>query len=148
MITGSTFIRALCLMPGALSIVAPACAQEIDSVHVFQWQNDGRQTATSANRLVWQLHREQAPHTTLKGEELSTVNDAVKEYKPSRQVPSALPDLAHVAMVFSRGRTIAFGVTDDLERLINLTSMREYHISTWSEHVYVRALMTKLLVVH
>ena len=76
------------------------------------------------------------------------VNDAVKEYKPSRQVPSALPDLAHVAMVFSRGRTIAFGVTDDLERLINLTSMREYHISTWSEHVYVRALMAKLLVEH
>ena len=148
MLSGSNVSLQLCLLIGLAGCANVATAQELDSVHVFKWQNDGQQTATSANRLVWQLHRERAPHTTLKGEELSTVNDAVKEYKPSRQVPSALPDLAHVAMVFSRGRTIAFGVTDDLERLINLTSMREYHISTWSEHVYVRALMAKLLVEH
>ena len=51
-------------------------------------------------------------------------------------------------MVFSRGKRVAFGVTADLDQLINLTSLGVYRISTWSEHVYVRALMAKLLVEH
>lgn len=125
-----------------------AAAQRIDSVQVFRWEPDGQQTANSAVRLVWRLFQEDAPHTTLKGEELATVNEAVKEYKPSREVPIALPDLAHVAMVFSHGRHVAFGVTEDLGRLIDLTHLGVYRIDTWSEHVYVRSLLAKLMLEH
>ncbi len=135
-------------MLAALGVPVRSVAQQIDSVLVFQWMPDGKQTASSAGRLVWRLYQEGAPHTTLKGDELGTVSDAVKEYKASREVPSALPDLAHLAMVFSRGKRVAFGVTADLDQLINLTSLGVYRISTWSEHVYVRALMAKLLVEH
>ncbi len=145
--SASNFLRYWPMIALASASIS-STAQEIDSVHVFRWQNDGLQTATSANRLIWQLHRDDASHTTLKGAELSTVNDAVTQYKPTRNVPAVLPDLAHIAMVFSRGRTIAFGITEDLGRLIDLTRMREYRISTWSEHMYVRALMAKLLVEH
>src|SRR4030095_10440254 len=125
-----------------------AGAQQIDSVHVFKWAPDGKQTANSDNRLVWTLHQQHAEHTTLKGDEMATVSDAVNEYQPSRQVPSALPELAHLAMVFSKGRCAAFGVTEDLERLINLSDLSEYRISGWSQHLYVRTLLAEVLLEH
>lgn len=130
-------------------LTAPvALAQRIDSVYVFKWQADGRQTVASAHTLGWRLHLSHAPHTTLKGPELATVSEAVRTYRPATQVPGPLPDLAHVAMVFSGGRPLVFGVTDDLGRLINLTARQEYRISGWEEHVYIRALLAKLLVEH
>lgn len=130
------------VVPGAVA----SHAQQIDSVHVFEWKPDGKQTAASANRLVWDLHQQGAKHATYKGTQMATVNQAVNEYKPSKQVPAALPDLAHVAMVFSNGRRAAFGVTEDLDRLINLSKLSEYRISSWSEHLYVRALLAELLL--
>jgi hypothetical protein len=51
-------------------------------------------------------------------------------------------------MVFSGGRPLVFGVTQDLERLINLTARQEYRISGWEEHLYIRSLLAKLLVEH
>lgn len=75
---------------------------------------------------------------------MSTVSQAVAEYKASKNVPAALPELAHLAMVFSAGRCAAFGITEDLERLINLSSLSEYRISGWSQHVYVRALLAEI----
>lgn len=126
----------------------PTRAQQLDSVHVFKWVPDGKQTVGSANRLVWTLHKQHAGHTTLKGEEMATVSEAVNEYQPSRAVPAALPDLAHLAMVFSKGRCAAFGVTGDLERLINLSDLSEYRISGWSQHLYVRALLADVLLAH
>jgi hypothetical protein len=123
-------------------------AQRIDSVHVFKWTPDGQQTVASAHTLGWRLHLEKAPHTTLKGEELATVTEAVQTYKPVKQVPGPLPDLGHIAMIFSGGRPMVFGVTQDLERLINLTARREYRISGWEDHLYIRSLLAKLLVQH
>ncbi len=55
-------------------------AQDLDSVHVFKWQPDGQQTLASAHTLAWRLHLERAPHTTLQGEELTTVAEV--EVKP------------------------------------------------------------------
>lgn len=121
-------------------------SQQIDSVQVFQWEPDGRQTAASANRLVWDLYRRKAPHTTYKGEQMGAISEAVAEYKPSKNVPAALSDLAHVAMVFSKGRCAAFGITEDLERLINLGNLSEYRISGWSQHLYVRTLLAGIAV--
>jgi hypothetical protein len=128
--------------------LATACAlaQRIDSVHVFQWEPDGKQTAASANRLVWDLHRRNAPHSTYKGEQMTTVSEAVAEYRPSKDVPVALPDLAHLAMVFAQGRRAAFGITEDLERLINLSNLSEYRISGWSQHLYVRTLLAEIAI--
>ena len=142
----SNFLQYACMLLALACGVGTACAQGIDSVHVFKWENDGLQTAASANRLVWDLHRSRAQHTTYKGEQMTTVSEAVNEYKASRDVPSALPDLAHVAMVFSKGRCAAFGITEDLDRLINLTSLSEYRISGWSQHLYVRALLAEIAV--
>jgi hypothetical protein len=132
-----------------LSLLAmTAGAQRIDSVHVFKWEPDGRQTVASAHTLGWRLHLQKAPHTTLKGGELSTVTEAAQTYKPVKQVPGPLPDLGHIAMVFSGGRPLVFGVTRDLERLINLTARQEYRISGWEEHLYIRSLLARLLVEH
>lgn len=132
------------LVPLALAVKA----QRIDSVHVFKWKADGRQTAASAHTLGWHLHLSKAPYTTLKGAEIATVTEAIGTYKPVRNVPGPLPDLGHLAMVYYGGRPVVFGVTEDLERLINLTARREYRISGWEEHVYIRALLAKLLVEH
>jgi hypothetical protein len=51
-------------------------------------------------------------------------------------------------MVFSGGRPMVLGVTRDLDRLINLTARREYRLSGWEDHVYIRSLVAKLLVAH
>ena len=51
-------------------------------------------------------------------------------------------------MAFYGGHPVAFGVSEDLERLINLTAQREYRISGWEEHLYIRSLLAKLLLEH
>jgi len=121
-------------------------AQPLDSVHVYEWKADGQQTLASAHTLGWRLHNEKAEHTTLKGAELAAVTQAMESYKPSRPLHGPLPDLAHLGMVFSGGRPTVFGVSEGLERMINLTARREYVISGWSEHLYVRALLAKMLL--
>lgn len=141
-------MRAYVLLMLLSLLVMTADAQRIDSVHVFKWEPDGRQTVASAHTLGWRLHLQKAPHTTLKGGELSTVTEAAQTYKPVKQAPGPLPDLGHIAMVFSGGRPLVFGVTRDLERLINLTARQEYRISGWEEHLYIRSLLARLLLEH
>ena len=49
-------------------------------------------------------------------------------------------------MAFSQGRPLAFGVTEDLGRVINFTARKEYRISSLMEHLTVRTILGKLLV--
>ena len=132
-----------CLFPASMIM-----AQQLDSVHVYQWKADGQQTVASAHTLGWRLHNEKAPYTTLKGAELATVTEAMASYEPSRPLHGPLPDLVHLGMVFSGGRPMVFGVSEDLERMINLTARREYVISSWSEHLHVRAFLAKMFLEH
>jgi hypothetical protein len=121
-------------------------AQPMDSIHVYKRVPPGTYSSAKANALAWQLHKQEATHRTLKGSELDVVREAMAEYRPQRHNYGALPGLSHVAMAFSGGRPIAFGVTDDLGRVINFTARTEYRISTWAEHLAVRALLSQLLV--
>jgi hypothetical protein len=120
-------------------------AQRVDSIHVYRWTADGKQNSGSAQALVWRLHHARAEHLTLKGEEIAAMSGTMSGHRPARHVPTALPDLAHVAMVYSNGRRIAFGLTGDLDRLIDLTDMREFRISTWPEHERIQAQLKELL---
>ncbi|HEY0976923.1 MAG TPA: hypothetical protein VGE21_05590 [Flavobacteriales bacterium] len=122
------------------------CAQRMDSIHVFKRIPAGSYTSASANALAWKLHKEDAPHRSLKGDDLDVAEEAMAQYKPHRHTSGPLPELSHVAIVFSGGRPVAFGVTDDLDRVINFTARTEYRISTWSEHLTVRALLARLVV--
>lgn len=128
------------LLTGLLS------AQRMDSVHVFKRVPEASYTSASANALAWKLHQDNAPHRSLKGEDLGIVGEAMAQYKAQRHIYGALPELSHVAIVFSGGRPVAFGVTDDLDRVINFTARTEYRISTWSEHLTVRALLARLVM--
>ncbi|MDQ3101319.1 MAG: hypothetical protein M3R08_08025 [Bacteroidota bacterium] len=123
-------------------------AQRIDSVHVYRKSWEGSISSASANAMVWRLHQQHAQHTTLKGSELASVTETMKTYKPARHSFGKLKDLEHLAMVFSGGRPLAFGVTEDLDVLINFTARQEYHISSFSDHVRVRALLAKLILEH
>jgi hypothetical protein len=134
-------LLAFCLMTRA------AFAQQVDSIHVYQWVPDGKQNSGSAQALVWRLYHAHAEHRTLKGDALAAINEQMRDRTPSKHVPVALPDLAYVAMVFSNGRRIAFGLTADLDRLIDLTDMREFSISTWPDHEHIQAQLRDLLVV-
>ncbi len=125
---------------------AMAAAQRIDSVHVFKKIPPAAYTSASANALAWRLHKEDAPHRTVRGKDIGTVREALSDYKPSRHTYAPLADLTHLAIVFSAGRPVAFGVTGDLDRVINFTARTEYRISTWTEHLRVRALLATLLV--
>jgi hypothetical protein len=120
----------------------------IDSVHVYKRIPPGTHTSASANALAWRLHQQNASHRTLSGGDIQVVADAFAEYKPTRHTSGAITGLSHVAMVFTGGRPVAFGVTEDLDRVINFTARREYHISTVGEHVRVRALLAQLMVEH
>jgi hypothetical protein len=121
-------------------------AQPMDSIHVYKRVPPGTYSSANANALAWKLHQQEATHRTLKGSELEVVREAMAEYRPQRHTHGALPGLSHVAMAFSGGRPVAFGVTDDLGRVINFTARTEYRISTWAEHLAVRALLSQLLV--
>jgi hypothetical protein len=121
-------------------------AQPMDSIHVFQRIPSSVHTSAKANTLAWQLHRTNAPHRTLKGNDLVIVREAMGEYRADRHTYTELPDLTHVAMAFSQGRPLAFGVTEDLGRVINFTARKEYRISSLMEHLTVRTILGKLLV--
>ncbi len=125
-----------------------ASAQHVDSVHVYKKSWEGSISSASANAMVWRLHQQDAAHTTLKGTELDSVTETMKTYTPARHAFGELKDLEHLAMVFSGGRPLAFGVTEDLDVLINFTARQEYHISSFSDHVRVRALLAKLILEH
>ena len=126
----------------------PAMAQRIDSVHVYRKSWEGTISSARANAMVWRLHREDAAYTALKGSELITVAETMRTYRPSRHTFGELKDLEYLAMVFSGGRPLAFGVTEDLDVLINFTARTEYHIASFSDHVRVRALLAKLILEH
>ena len=121
-------------------------AQDLDSVHMYQRVAEGNYSPAEANALAWRLYRQDAPHRTVKGSDMAVVGEALDEYSPQRHTYGPLPEVSHVAMGFSGGRPIAFGVADDLGRVINFTARKEYRISTWSEHVKVRALLVKMLM--
>ena len=140
-----TKLRAL-LVGLFTALSALTSAQPIDSVHVFKKIATEAYTSASANALAWRLHRQNAPHRTVRGNDIGVVREALSDYKPSRHTYAPLADLTHLAIVFSGGRPVAFGVTGDLDRVINFTARTEYRISTWAEHLRVRALLATLLV--
>lgn len=121
-------------------------AQHIDSVHVFKSLPPGSYTSATANAMAWQLHRNNAPHTTVKGSEMSAVTEALKEYTPTRHVYRPLPELTNLAMAFAGGRPLAFAVADDMDLVIDLTARTEYRISSFTDHWKVRAIIAKVLM--
>lgn len=123
-----------------------ACSQSLDSVHVYRTIPTVTYTSASANALAWRLHNEHAPHRTVKGSQLSSASEALSNYKPVRHAPGKLEGLAHVAIAFSNGRPVAFGVTEDLGLIINFTARMEYRISSMAEHVRVRALLARMML--
>lgn len=127
-------------------LVWSAVAQDMDSIHVYKRVPAGAYSSAQANALAWRLHREGAPHRTVKGSDMEVVGEALDEYSPQRHTYGPLPELSHVAMAFSGGRPLAFGVADDLGLVVNFTARREYHVTTWSQHLTVRALLSRLLV--
>jgi hypothetical protein len=135
---GLTVLACLCL--------GTATAQRIDSVHVYQRLAASGFTSASANAQAWRSHRDGAKYRVLMGSQMAEVETALEQYKPTTHVYGSLNDLGYLAMAFSGGRPFAMGVTRDLDRVINFTARKEYRISTWAEHVYVRALLAKLLL--
>lgn len=96
--------------------------------------------------MAWQLHQHHAAFTSVKGDELSTLREALAGYEPRRHTFGDLPDLSHLAIAFSGGRALAFGVADDMDRVINFTARTEYRISSLADHLKVRALLIKMLL--
>ncbi len=129
-----------------LLLVGHVCAQQVDSLYVFKVDAPGPCTSASANALIWRLHHQDAEHDLVVGASLGTAMDAMKEYEPTRFAYGMLDDLKYLIMAFSGGRPMAVGVTEDLGRVINFTARKEYRISSWEEHLRVRALMAKLLL--
>lgn len=121
-------------------------AQQLDSVHVFRTVPGVVYTSATANTLAWRLHNEHAEHRTVKGSQLTNATEALANYRPVRHSPGKLEELSHVAIAFSNGRPVAFGVTEDLGRIINFTARVEYRISSMSEHIRVRALLAKMML--
>src|SRR5688572_25897130 len=104
-------LRLICL----LLIMIPidhvmAQQQRIDSIHVFKQSIEGPVSSAKANALIWRLHQQDAEHTTLKGEELVTVRETLRTYKPLRHTYGVIEELEHMAMVFSGGRPLAFAI--------------------------------------
>ena len=129
-----------------LFCTVPASAQQIDSVHVFEDIPPGQYTAGSAHALVWKLHREHAPFRSIGKDHMSTLAETLGSYRPNNYKHAALPGLQYVAMAFTKTGLQAIGVADDLGLIVNFTVGREYRISSLSEHVAVRAVLARALL--
>jgi len=129
-----------------MALCRAVSAQPIDSVHVFGKLPPGTYTSASANALAWKLHQGHAPHTAVKGNELKAAVEALQVYTPTRHTYGPLPGLSNVAIVYSGGRALAFGVADDLDLVVNFTARKEYRISSYVDHLSVRATLLKALL--
>ena len=123
-------------------------AQRIDSVHVFRAITRAAYTSASANALAWRLHHAHADHVTLKGDEMAAVHEGLAQYTPMPHLPGPLPDVTHLAMLFTNGRPVALGITEDLDLVINFTARKEYRISSFTDHLRVRAILAELMLRH
>jgi len=121
-------------------------AQQMDSIHVYRRVPVASCTSAKANAMAWDLFRQGAPHRTLMGSELNAVHAAMGEYRSHRHTYATLPGPTHLAMAFSGGRPLAFGVTEDLGLVVNFTMRTEYRITTWTQHLAVRAILSRLVV--
>lgn len=129
-----------------LFLVGRAFAQEVDSLHVFRSEPPTLGTSASANALIWKLHHEGAEYDLVVGASLGIAMEAMQHYRPTRYSYGSLDGLRYLVMAFSGGRPMAVGITGDLDRVINFTARKEYCISTWDEHLRVRAMLAKLLL--
>lgn len=136
------------LFLGLFLCAAHGSAQAIDSVHVFDALPEDVYTSASANAKAWMLHRTDAHHVTLKGEEIGIVREGFAHYKPVPHRSGPVPGLRHLAMMFTNGRPTAMGLTEDLERLINFTARSEYRLSSMSDHVKIRMILAELVIRH
>jgi hypothetical protein len=141
-------MRSLLVLLAVLCMGRCIAQPRIDSVHVYRSFPAGKYTSAVANAMAWQLHRMDAPHTTVKGEELAVVTEALDAYEPGRHIYRDLPGLSHLAMAFANGRPLAFGVADDMDLVIDFTARTEYRISSLTDHLKVRAVLAKVLLVH
>ncbi len=123
-----------------------ARAQRIDSLHVFKQLPPGAYTSASANAMAWQLHRNRAPYTAVKGDRMATARDAMASYVPQRHIFRALPGLYKLAMAWSGGRPSTIGITDDLDLVINFTARTEYRVAGTVDKIRVRALLARMVV--
>jgi len=130
----------------SLTLAVAVAAQPIDSVHVFGKLPPGTYTSASANALAWKLHQSHAPHTAVKGIGLKAAVEALQVYTPTRHTYGPMPGLTNVAIVYSGGRALAFGVADDLDLVVNFTARKEYRISSYVDHLNVRATLLKVLL--
>ena len=140
------YVHLVLLFCGQL-ICGLLCAQPIDSLHVFGTLPSGSYTSASANAMAWKLHREHAEHTVVKGTELAAATEALKVYTPMPHTYGPLPGLSNVIMAYSGGRVFALGVANDLDLVINFTARTEYRISSYIDHLSVRVILLKVLMV-
>lgn len=139
-------LRLLVLAVGLLTGLLAHAQSRIDSVHVFKQLPQGAYTSASANAMAWQLHRSNAAYSTVKGEELAALTEALQGYAPGRHTFAPLPGLTHLAMAYAGGRLLAFGVADDMDLVIDFTARTEYRISSFADHLQVRARLMKALL--
>lgn len=137
------------LLTTSLIMIFAGCAmraQPLDSVHVFVKLPAREYTSAGANALAWRSHRTRAEHITLNGDDIAEVYQALAAY---RQVPhrsGPVPGLRYIAMAYSHGRPTALGMTEDLDRLIDFTSRREYRVSSLAGHLKIRAVLLELMI--
>ncbi|MCC7501448.1 MAG: hypothetical protein IT229_02895 [Flavobacteriales bacterium] len=134
------------VLAAVLLASGPLLAQPIDSLHVFGDLPPGSYTSASANALAWQLHQSHAAHRAVKGIELAAATEALKVYTPTRHTYRPLPGLSNVIIAFSGGRAFAVGIANDLDLVINFTARQEYRISSYVDHLSVRATLLKVLL--
>ena len=127
-------------------ITSQLVAQEIDSVHVFDALSERSLTTASANALAWRLHKAHAHHTTLKGDDIVAVREALAQYTQFPHRPGVIADLAHLAMVFTNGRPVPIGATAELDRVINFTALTEFRIDDLADHLRVRSVLLQLMM--
>ena len=74
-----------------------------------------------------------------------TLAETLGSYRPNNYKQAALPGLQYVAMAFTKNGLQAIGIADDLGLIVNFTVGREYRISSFSEHMAVRAVLARAL---
>jgi hypothetical protein len=130
-------------LPVALAFALNATAQRLDSVHVFRSPLAARCNTAKAEANAWLCHRSHTPFLSIGGAELEPINQALSTARANKHNPGQL-EVAGLGFGYANGAMHAFAITAGAEKVVDLTTRREFMITDLSDRLELKALLLTL----
>ncbi len=126
-----------------IACVGKTQAQRLDSVHVFRAALGTKCTTAKAEANAWKCQRSRTSYLSIAGSEVQAINEALSTAKLDKHKPGQL-EVAGLGFGYAKGAMHAFAITAGAEKVIDLTTRREFVLTGLSDRLKLKALLLTL----